>query len=66
MSCAGCLKSLKELDQEFAEAKKRAKEEARRLLKPVAIAFENDQYVLYDPFYAMQNHIPFKEVVSHL
>ena len=66
MSCEGCFQTQKAIDMRLADARKRAKEKALRELRPVAIAFENDQAVFYDPFYAVQNNIPFKEVVSHL
>jgi hypothetical protein len=64
--CAGCFESMRGIQQALRVAKEKAKQQAIEQQRPIAIVQENNEYVFYDPFYAYQNRIPVKEVVSHL
>lgn len=63
-SCSTCIKVNKDVD--LINARSEAKNVARETSRPVAIVEEGGEYVFRDPFYAYQNNLPVKEVISHL
>jgi hypothetical protein len=65
MNCDNCLPQMPD-DEAFEIAKQEAKAQAVRDKGPVAIVIENGKYQYYNAFAAYENHLPVKEVVSHL
>lgn len=63
MGCDGCIQKTR--NKELDSARTSAKAEAKTRMKPIAIVLEEDQYNLYEAFFAYQNNMPVKEVVSH-
>jgi hypothetical protein len=63
--CFSCIPQMPE-----AEAMEIARTEARSKAissgAPIAIVKEEDQFYLYNAFWAFENSLPVKEVISHL
>lgn len=62
--CTSCLKV------NYDESLKTARDEAKKMAVengyPVAIVIEGNEYYFYNAFYAYNNYLNVKEVVSHL
>jgi hypothetical protein len=63
--CEGCASSFKGMDEALIIAKQEASKRAKDQGTPVAVVLENNQYVFYDAFYAYQNKLIVKDVMSH-
>jgi hypothetical protein len=67
MGCSGCLTSRREKEASFSSVREAAKKEASEKGYAVAIVWEDDQWKLYNAFYAVQNGLTplIEEVVSN-
>jgi hypothetical protein len=62
--CSTCIKINR--DEALSIALKNARDKAIAEQRPIAIVEEGGEYVLYDAFYAYENHMPVKQTVSYL
>lgn len=62
--CTTCFKVNK--DESLQAARDEAKKLAVSQQQPTAIVVEGEDYYFYNAFYAYENHLNVKEVVSHL
>jgi hypothetical protein len=63
--CDNCLPQMPD-DEALSVAREEARSQAVRDGGPVAIVVVGTAYALYNAFTAYENHLPVKEVVSHL
>jgi hypothetical protein len=64
MRCTSCLRVNK--DESLSIAREEARKYAVEKQYPVAIVEEGGEYIFYNAFYAFENHLNVKEVVSYL
>lgn len=62
--CTTCLKV--NYDESLSVARAEARKLAIQNSYPVAIVVDNGEYVFYNAFYAYENHLNVKEVISCL
>ncbi len=62
--CTTCLKVNK--DESLKTARDEAKILAVKESYPIAIVLEGNEHMFYNAFYAYENHLNVKEVISHL
>jgi hypothetical protein len=67
MGCPGCLPGQSDKDETYASVQLAAKREAIQKGYPVAIVWEDNEWKLYNAFYAYDNGLSplIKEVVSN-
>jgi hypothetical protein len=65
-SCDGCIISARGMQEALSNARTKARQMAVRDGRPVALVLDENEYKLFDAFFAFENHYDVKEVVSHL
>jgi hypothetical protein len=54
------------MQEALSNARTKARQMAVRDGRPVALVLDENEYKLFDAFFAFENHYDVKEVVSHL